>query len=119
MCTWVHDVLRIINSKILQVAVLDYFVLSMLTNILFQFPECMKQLEEIRHTCTLKQLVGQILKTNSVTYFLFHFYGLSLMVLNLVVVSTINLQWNCLLAFCYPPLQTIQVGKTFDGEAKI
>ena len=55
-----------------------------------------------------KQFVSQILKTNSVTHiFHFMFYDFRLMLLNLVVVSTINLQWSCVLAFSYPPLQTI------------
>ena len=37
----------------------------------------------------------------------FSVYDLRLTILNPVVVSTINLQWSCLPAFSYPPLQTI------------
>ena len=60
------------KSKILQIAVLDYFLTSTLTNTLFQFPEYVKQLQEIRHTFILKQFVRQILKTNDVTCFSFY-----------------------------------------------
>ena len=92
----------------------------MLMNTLFQFPEYVKQLSKIRHTCTLKQSVCQILKTNNVRHaFYFMFYVLYLMILNLVIVSKINLQWSFLLTFSYTPLQTIQVGKSFDGKTKI
>ena len=47
------------------------------------------------------------------------FYVLHLTILNLIRVSKINLQWSCLPALSYPPLQINKVGKTFDGEAKI
>ena len=60
------------KSKILQIVVLDYFLTSTLTNTLFQFPDYVKELYEIRHTCTLKQSVRQILKTNNMTGFSFH-----------------------------------------------
>ena len=57
---------------ILQIALHDYFLTSMLTNFFFFsfLREYMNQLWEIRHTCTLKQFVRQILKTNHVTCFL-------------------------------------------------
>ena len=88
----------------------------MLTNT-FQFPEYLKQLSnEIRRTCTLKQSVTQILKTNNMTCFSFHVLCPFFKILNLVMVSKINPQWSCLLAFSYPRLQAIQIGKTFDGK---
>ena len=48
------------------------------------------------------------------------FYVLHFSILNLIIVSDkVNLQLSCLQAFSYTSLQTIEVGKTFDGEAKI
>ena len=41
-------------------------------NTLFQFPEYVKQLQEIRHTCNLKQFVRQIPKTHDVGNFSFN-----------------------------------------------
>ena len=107
--------------EILQIAILDYFLTSILSNTLFQFPEYVKQPYQIRHTCTLKQSVCQIVKTNNVTCFSFYvFCPLSYdMILNLVIVSKINLQWSCLLILSYTPLQTIQVGNSFDRKTKI
>ena len=69
---------------------------------LFQFLECVKQLYEIRRTCTLKQFIRQILKTNRVTCHSI-FMSFILRILNLVIVSKINLQWSCLLALSYTP----------------
>ena len=66
--TWVRDVLEIKNFTICRI---DYFLRSTLTNTLFQFPDYVKHLSEIRRTCTLKQSVRQILKTNNVTCFSF------------------------------------------------
>ena len=45
-------------------------------------------------------------------------YALSLTILNLTIVSKINIQWSCLPAFSYPPFETIKVGNTFEGETK-
>ena len=73
---------------------------------IFQFTEYMKQLQEIRRTCTLKQSLRQFLKTNNVTCFSFHVLCPS-SILNILIASKINLQWSCLPVFSYPPSQTI------------
>ena len=52
--TGTRDILKTIN---LQIAVFHYFFTSMLMNILFQFSKYVKQLQEIRCTCMLKQTV--------------------------------------------------------------
>ena len=57
--------------------------------------------------------VCQILKINNEICFMSH-----LTILKLIIVSKINLQWNCLPTFPYPPSQTTSAGKALDGEAK-
>ena len=51
--------------------------------------------------------------------FHFMFNAFHLAILNVITVSKTNLQWSFLPAFSYPPLQTIYVGMTLDGKAKI
>ena len=70
LTNWVCVYLTYLKSQILQIVGLDYFLTSMLTNMLLQLLECVMQLHEIRHTCTLQQSVCQICKTNNMTFFI-------------------------------------------------
>ena len=59
-----------------------------------------------------KNLYIRFLKPIVWHVFHFMFHAFHRMILNLILVSKINLQWSWLLAFS-------KVGKTFNGEAKI
>ena len=87
------------------------------TNTLFQFPECVKQLYKIRRTCTLKQSIRQILKTNKVTCHSM-FMSFILRILDLVIVSKINLQWSCLLALSYTPCKQFKLERPSTEKLK-
>ena len=73
----VHAYVTYSKLKILQIAVLDYFSTSTLKNTFLQLPWYVKQLSEIRCTCTFMQSVCQIPKTNNMACFSFHVLCLS------------------------------------------
>ena len=85
-----------------------YKLLCFLSNLLFQFSEYVRQLWayinvlEIRCACILKQFVHVTLKTNKVTCFLFHIYVFHHTILNLLIISKINLWWSFLPVFSCP-----------------
>ena len=92
------------NDKFYKLPYMIIFLTNTLTHTVFHFPDYVNQLWAIRRTCTLKQAVRQILKTNNVTSFSFHVLCPYLTILNLVSVSKINIQWGCLPAFFLPSL---------------
>ena len=105
------------NDKFYKLPYMIIFLTNTLTHTVFHFPEYVNQLWAIRRTCTLKQAVRQIIKTNNVTSFSFHVLCPYLTILNLISVSEINIQWGYLPAFFYLPLQTIDdfgSGNTID-----
>ena len=57
---------------------------------------------EIRCTCTFKQFVHHTRKINKVTCFSFHVYVFHHTILNLTIVSKINLWWSFIPFFSYP-----------------
>ena len=102
-----------LKSKNLQIAVLDHFLTSMLTKAPFLFPRCMK----IRPAYTLKHSVRQILKKKQCDmFFSFMLYVLYLMILNLVIVSKINLQWGCFLIFSYIPCKQLKLERSLTEK---
>ena len=103
-----------LKSKNLQIAVLDHFLTSMLTNTPFLFPRYMK----IRPACTLKHSVRQILKKKCDMFFSFMLYVPYLMILNLVMVSKINLQWGCFLIFSYIPCKQPKLQRSLTEKLK-
>ena len=60
----------------------------------------------------------QFLKTNNENVFYFRFHVRHIAILNLIRVSKINLQWNCLLALSYLLLQTIKFKKPYIEKLK-
>ena len=70
------------KSQILQVALLDYSLTSTFTNILFQFPEYVKQSLEKKRTYIKQQSVRQIFKiTNLFFHFMFYILHLTFEIL--------------------------------------
>ena len=47
------------------------------------------------------------------TCFHFKYYSLYLTILNLIIISKINLQWSCLPAFSYPPCKQFKLKRTY------
>ena len=80
LCTGIHNILEIINFT------------NCCTQLFFNeqghehtfLVSYVKQLQEISHTCTIKQSVHQNFKTNNVACFSFYVYALHLMILNLL-----------------------------------
>ena len=80
-----------------------FFILRFGILILLRQPRKM-----VKHTQTIRQQKP----TNCMSLF-DHFVGLAPKGL---IVGENNLSWSCLQAFSHLPMQTIQVGKTFDGK---